>query len=246
MPKIITTREEMQQQLRDDIWAAKRRARMKLVEQCETTRIRKLIRAGDFSTIPEFEEYKDQFKDPVEKEESDYYFVTVNPQPNIELSELTKKVNKYSKRKIVNAAEWAYEQRSPDRITSGSGMHVHLIVKKQDGLRDLAFKQQTRATFADLCKNPERAIDIRIIKPEWVKDKRSYLQDTKTGDGKELKQAVDKIWRYENNLNDYYETINKLECPINLQPVLHGSPAVADLTCLLQEHTSKLETDQLE
>lgn len=193
----------------------------KLYQQACTTKFRRMLRKGDFESdkrLERFKQFENQYKDPIEKEQTEYKLVTVNPQSTIELSELQKKVDKYTKRKIVAAAEWCYEQRSPDPMTAGYGPHCHIIVKKQSGLLDSAFNKYTRSTFADLVKNPKQAIDIQNIKPEWVKDKRSYLQDIKTGEGKAEKQEVDKVWRRENNLKDYYKTHIPLECQIiNLQ-----------------------------
>jgi len=204
------------QALDRDVAFAKRRAYLKIVEQCETTRIRKLIRANEFSTIPHLEKYKDQFSEPKDsKNKTDYYFVTVNPGPSVSLMELTDKVDKYTNRKIVTAAEWAYEQRSPDLITSGSGMHTHMIVQKPSEMRDKYFQDQTRESFKTLVGNPKTHVDIRPIQSEWVEDKRSYLKDVKTGEGKAEKQFIDKRWRLDNNLDDYYETSNKIKCLAN-------------------------------
>jgi len=231
---IITARIELDRK----VYLAKERAYLRLVEQCETTRLRKLIRKNEFKTIPHLEEYKDQFAEPKEdKVLTDYYFVTVNPKPSVALTELKEKVDKFTHRKVVQAAEWSYEQRSSDLITSGSGMHVHLIVQKPNGLRNKYFQDQTRESFKTLVGNPQTHVDIRPMPGQYVKDKRSYLQDVKTGEGKADKQAVDKVWRVDNNLKDYYETTNKIQCltPIQDQVNISENELRGDVSVLVEK-----------
>jgi len=190
----------------------------KIYSQCFYQETLKKIRNHDFSDyrLKCIEQYKDQFSAPKDVEpKTDKYVVTINiDEKKCGVKELTKQVDKCVKRKIVQAAEWAYEQRSAD-IATAHGTHVHMIIQRPKDMRDLYFKDQIRETFKHLVGNPKDSHHINfspIWKDEYVKDKRSYLQGEKTGEGKADKQDVDKLWRIDNNLKDYYETNTKIQC----------------------------------
>lgn len=132
------------------------------------------------------------------------YFVTVNCKPDVILRELTKATATYVRRTMIRQAEWVFEQRGAHEGELGKGMHTHILVWQRGDIFDGVFKRNTRSTFKRLVGNPDTHVDIRPVKAEWIEDKRKYMQGAKTGEGKVEKVEMDRIWRRENNLQDYY------------------------------------------
>jgi hypothetical protein len=86
-----------------------------------------------------------------------------------------------------------------------------MLVCQRGDIFDGAFKRDTRNTFKTLVGNPETHVDIRPVKPEWIEEKRAYMKGGKTGEGKAEKVAMDRVWRAQNNLEEYYIRSNGLQ-----------------------------------
>lgn len=191
------------------------KAYLKALADQHASIIRRRIALGDFNGMPEIDALQPQLAklDAMEKLKNAngnggalnaLYFVTINAKPGVTVAELTKKVTKYVNRVIVKKAEWVYEQRGTSALDMGTGLHVHLLVAQRGDVFDGEFKQNTRSTFGPLVGLPEKHVDIRVCKPEWVNDKREYMKGVKTADGKMEKCAMDTIWRLANNISPYY------------------------------------------
>jgi len=129
------------------------------------------------------------------------FFVTVNPKADVSVADFVKETSKYVDQKHVVSAEYVFEQRGSVDVDAGQGMHVHALVTTSTNQAD--FKKRTQAKFARLCGN-EKHIHISPVRPEWMEDKRKYMRGHKTGEGKDVKVAIDQIWRARENLQDYY------------------------------------------
>lgn len=203
------------QQARNRFWQqevedAKAKAHLKAVQDAEATLIRKKVQEGEYQGIEELQEYQQLLRNKNKNGGAMhlYYFVTVNCKPDVQLSELTTKVDKYVQRKFIKKAEWVYEQRGSTELEMGKGMHCHILVTQRGDCHDGQFKQNTRNTFKTLVGNPQTHVDIRAVKPEYVDDKREYMRGQKTGEGKVEKCEIDVIWRQKNNLEKYYIQTN--------------------------------------
>lgn len=144
--------------------------------------------------------YREAIGDAGAVEKEAYYFVTVNPKPEIELQALQKQVDGYVKQKHVESVEWVYEQRGTCESDSGHGKHVHMLVKTNTNKAD--FAKRTVGKFKTLVGNAKH-VDIRVVKTEWLEDKRKYMRGEKEGDGKKEKCEEDVRWRARNNIQSY-------------------------------------------
>lgn len=192
---------------------AKARAHLKAIQDAEATLIRKKVVEGDFSGIEELEEYQSILRNKNGNGGAlhMYYFVTVNCKSDVQLHELFKKVSKYVNRKFVQEAEYVFEQRGSNELEMGKGLHVHILVKQRGDCHDGQFKQNTRNTFKGLVGNPQTHVDIRAVKEAYVSDKRDYMRGQKTGEGKAEKVEMDRIYREQNNIQEYYTHINDVQ-----------------------------------
>lgn len=129
------------------------------------------------------------------------FFVTVNPSSDVDVATFTSAVHKYVEQKHVVAAEYVFEQRGSTETEAGQGMHVHALVTTSTNTAD--FKKRTQAKFVKLCGN-EKHVHISSVRPAWMEDKREYMRGKKTGEGKDVKVEIDKIWRVREKLEEYY------------------------------------------
>jgi hypothetical protein len=88
--------------------------------------IRREYKSGNYlSHLKQIED--NQFK----KEEKDpYWWITINPKPNFTLKDIKYKIESFVKRKIVANYIYVYEQRGTCKRSCGSGIHLHVLIKK--------------------------------------------------------------------------------------------------------------------
>lgn len=179
-------------------WKERRRQQRNLYWkwECEDAKCQGILKARK----------EEAYREAIGQKESgeSIYFVTVNPKDDVSLEDLVKHTEKYTAQKHVTSADWVYEQRGSAEEQAGTGKHVHMLVTTKTCKSD--FIKRTQGKFKALVGN-ERHVHISHVKPEWVADKRKYMQGEKTGDGKDVKVQIDKVWREKNNLLPYY-TIN--------------------------------------
>lgn len=153
------------------------------------------------------------------------YYVTVNPAPEVPLEKFEKVTEKYVKAAHVEGTEYVYEQRGSTEAEAGKGMHMHMLVKTNTKPSD--FKKRTRNAFKNIVGN-DAHIWIMSCPKAYINDKRVYMQGYKTGEGKAEKVAVDRIWRPQNNLQEYYITGNAIDPPPSPDPEHTQRPSQAD------------------
>lgn len=185
---------------------AKARAYLKAIQDAQAALIRQKVQDKDFDGMPELQELMVQLKNKRGNGGNIHlhYFVTVNCKPDVQLRELKKKVEKYVRRKMVSKVEYVYEQRGSHEGEMGKGLHCHMLVTQRGDVFDGAFKTNTRNTFKDLVGTPDQHVDIKFTVDKFLDDKRSYMKGVKTQEGKAEKVAMDRVWRKNNNLQDYY------------------------------------------
>lgn len=186
------------------------KAYLKAIQDAQSVIIRQRVQNGDFEGMETLEMLMKQIKNKKGNggNLNLHYMVTVNPKPGVTLAELQKKVNKYVKRKMVRQCEWVYEQRGSHEGELGKGMHVHMLVTQRGDTFDTQFHRNTRNTFKTLVGDPEKHVFITVCKEEWMDGKREYMKGAKTEEGKSEKVDMDRIWRPQNNLQEYYTYVN--------------------------------------
>jgi len=140
---------------------------------------------------------KEKIKEQTAKEHNNgWLFITVSPKPTIKFRDFERKITKLVNRKMFTNVEYAYEQRSSDP-TKFHGYHVHILAKRNLLYKPFNCKKNIKNTCKDLVGNlhSNQQLNIQVIGEDFASDKREYFTGVKTGEGKEQKQVVDKIWR---------------------------------------------------
>lgn len=135
-----------------------------------------------------------------------FCFITINAKPDVPLAQFVQKVEKLAKRKLFTSTIWVYEQRGNTTDTLGKGFHAHMLCKRNVNYKPCKIASCVRNTCKTLVKDVKanHLLNIQFIGDDWAKDKEEYLLGKKTGEGKDIKQDCDKIWREKNNLKSYY------------------------------------------
>jgi len=157
--------------------------------------------------IKEYEkDIKMTLKENIAKEHNNgYCFITINPSPEVSLTQLEEKVKKFVNRNMFEKYRYVFEQRSPTEENMGHGFHAHILLKRNLNYKPSKISLNTKNSFKGITKvdNPQ-ILNIQHIGEEFAKDKDEYMNGVKTGEGKEAKQAIDKIFRKKNNLESVY------------------------------------------
>ena len=92
-------------------------------------------------------------------------------------------------------------------MSCGKGFHCHLLCKRNLNYKPFRVSQCIQNTCKDLIKNPKdnKLLNIQHIGEDFAADKIIYMLEQKTGEGKDQKQLIDKIFREKNNLNIVYK-----------------------------------------
>lgn len=157
--------------------------------------------------IKEYEkEVKMTLKENIAKDHNNgYCFITINPSPEITLTQLQEKVEKFVKRNMFDKYRYVYEQRGSTEENMGHGFHAHILLKRNLNYKPSKISVNTKNTFKGITQvdNPQ-ILNIQHIGEDFAKDKDEYIDGVKTGEGKDQKQAIDKIFRQKNNLESIY------------------------------------------
>jgi len=187
----------------------------KAVEQFKSKKIEKIVALeyqaellGD--KMKKVKEYENHVKaliksQTAEKHNNDYVFVTINPNPDIDFATFRDKVEKYVKRNMFLDYRYVYEQRGATEEQAGKGYHAHVLLKRNLDYKPSKIIVNTKNSFKGITQvNNPQILNIQIIGKEFMLDKNEYITGVKTDEGKDEKQAVDKLWREQNNLQAVY------------------------------------------
>lgn len=136
--------------------------------------------------------------------ENKYYFITICPYDDIELSKLVKVMDKIVKKRWFTSYVYVYEQRQSEQGKPYHGIHTHIIVDKGSIKKSEAIRE-----VYNTCKDivgSKQSVDVKILETEYdLSTRLNYILGTKSTQEKQEKQNIDKIFREENNLQDFYE-----------------------------------------
>ncbi len=135
-----------------------------------------------------------------------YVWITINPKPDVTLQAFKKLIKKIVLKTCFTDYLAVLEQRGTIEEKLGSGFHAHILFK-----RNLNYKPAKCITnLKNSCKNyvgninNQHQFNYKVIGEDFAKDKKIYiLGQNKTGDGKQPKQAADRIWRQKENIDEY-------------------------------------------
>ncbi len=152
-------------------------------------------------------------KEKLAKEHNNgWLFITINPKPTVPFSKFKVKVEKLVNRNMFSSAIYAYEQRGSTQDEAGKGFHVHILARRNLNYKPFNCKKNTKNTCKSLVGdvNNNSQLNIQVIGDDFAVDKKNYFMGmNKTGEGKDLKQQVDKIWRKKMHLASFYEIPQK-------------------------------------
>lgn len=146
-------------------------------------------------------------KELVAKEHNNLYcFITINPNPSVALNTFHDKIEKFVNRNMFQGYKYVLEQRGATDDEAGKGFHAHILLKRNLDYKPSKVSGNTKNSFKGITKvdNPE-ILNIQHIGTDFAKDKDEYITGVKTGEAKDVKQEIDKLWRVKNNLESVYE-----------------------------------------
>ena len=161
----------------------------------------------------EQEDLRDKLKAKTARDHNNgYLFITVNPKVSTadvmfkeKLHKFEKSIIKFINRNFVEEAWAVIEQRGVASGEAGQGYHAHIELRRNLNYRPSDIIKGAKNTFKTYCdvKNPN-LLNCQIHGEDFHKDKLEYIEGVKTGEGKDLKQIVDKTFREKNNLQVVY------------------------------------------
>lgn len=183
----------------------KRKALERVVSQYYYNHFNKLIMEQNIEEIlPLFKEIKEDINNKNETE-TNLMFVNCNPANNHSILEFMKVIEKAVSKKWIKSYCYVLEQRGETIEESGKGFHTHIIIQKDptksftQGLKELA------RNFNKVCDSSNfHLFQGSKIKLKDIDYRRNYILGWKADESKHQKQRIDKIWRRENFLKDYY------------------------------------------
>lgn len=139
-----------------------------------------------------------------ETAKSDYAFITVNPKPDISLSEFKKVIEKSSQKTFIKKKLYVIEQRGEDDKELGKGFHMHMLINKGD-YRNSHLRREFGRTFDKYCdiSNPH-CFNISLCKEEDIIKRQNYMLNWKRDKMKHAKQLMDKVFRKKFGIADHY------------------------------------------
>ena len=151
-------------------------------------------------------EVKGKLKELVAKDHNNgYCFITINPNKEIDLNTFRDKIDKFVKRNMFQEYRYVLEQRGANEDEAGKGFHAHILLKRNLDYKPSKIVVNTKNSFKGITNVDNPAIlNIQTIGEDFAKDKDEYMTGVKTGEGKDEKQAIDILWRKENNIESVY------------------------------------------
>jgi len=135
----------------------------------------------------------------------DYFFLTVNPKPDVKLDLFLKLLGNFVKRKPVVDFVYTIEQRGETESECGKGFHSHILLT-WDSSMSSKVRQYSGETFKRIIgSNNNKIININRIPKEFYQDKLDYMNGLKWDSEKESKIKMDLIFREKNNILSLYK-----------------------------------------
>lgn len=159
--------------------------------------------------VEKYMEIQKQTKTPLQYKNilTDIMFITLSPKNDTTVKTLYDKQTKFLKSTHVKDFLWVMEQAGRSTDEAGKNIHLHMLIKhtykKYSKLKD-----HLKRLYGDVC-GTESAYNIKSCKNVTdVSNRITYMIGDKEGEDKQGKQKIDKIWREQWNILDYYGNIN--------------------------------------
>lgn len=148
---------------------------------------------------------------PVKKERilRDWVWLTVSPKPDVTIEQFKKILHKQANRKLWCEYKYVIEQRGKTEEEVGKGIHAHLLLKRNPETEYKSTRRQCDNGFKNIVDTKLSFVYYwQECRADFLADKLEYMIGVKTGDGKDVKQKMDIIFRQKNNIKNIYENKN--------------------------------------
>jgi hypothetical protein len=161
------------------------------------------LSAGTFWFKPLQENHDKAMEIRKQNAKNEYYFITICPYEDVEITDLIKVMDKIIKKKWFKQYIYVYEQRQTEKDKPFYGIHSHIIVKR-DTIAKSDVIREVYNTAKNICGS-KQSIDVNLLKTRDELDVRiNYLLGDKSTEEKQQRQQIDKILRDNNKLKSYY------------------------------------------
>ncbi len=131
-------------------------------------------------------------------------WITLNPKPETTLEVFRKFINSLLCTKLFSTkVVYSYEQRGVSVPTMGKGMHCHLLLDRDSGIKPSAYARRI-FTKGKFLFGSIKHVNVKMYPMSYWDDKILYIQGTKWDEDKTEKISQDKVWRLANGLVSYY------------------------------------------
>lgn len=136
--------------------------------------------------------------------DKDYYFLTINPRPDIDVQLFLKTILKALSKRWITYYEFVLEQRSDTE--DFHGVHTHIIFNK--GIKHCKVVLEMKNSFKHMCDCSDfHYFNLKNIDNDEMIRKTSYILDRKADPEKWPKQDMDILFRAKHNLQKSYKSI---------------------------------------
>ncbi|AXQ65528.1 MAG: putative replication initiation protein [Circular genetic element sp.] len=135
-----------------------------------------------------------------------WLWLTISPKNDIDFETFRDKISTFAQRKMFDDHIYVFEQRGKTVETAGDGFHAHLLLKRNMKYKQNKIISNSKNTFKKITNVENHDIfNFHWCPEEYLNDKQEYILGTKTGNEKDIKQEIDKIFRQNKNLKEYYK-----------------------------------------
>lgn len=143
------------------------------------------------------------------KADNGQYFITVNPAPEMSLSEFISATHRFMSLKVVKDGMYVFEQRGTTEEEMGRGFHAHILCTRRS--KPSAFNKELMRIFKPFFRGTPTKSQLNVENADnTAKDSiiryMSGDKRQKPGVFKAEKVSVDKMWRTSLNLREHYKT----------------------------------------
>ncbi len=136
-------------------------------------------------------------------DDSEIYFITINPSSDVTLEDFKSKVLSMKTRPFMKNMTTCFEQRGKDEKHQGTGIHAHIIVDKVAHYSPKQVQTRLYNSFKHMCGNSNH-IDVRKYPASYKSDKIAYMKGDKWDADKEAAVKINLRWREKNNIESLY------------------------------------------
>lgn len=134
-----------------------------------------------------------------------YFFLTINPNPQITLQEFISIMNKMMTKPWIENYLYVYEQRGETEGECGKGFHFHAIIKKPTNKSYAHILRELSSSANKVCDSSVcNFFNLKNISEEEKERKIIYCTGRKADSTKWAKQEMDIPFRQRNKLLSYY------------------------------------------